>query len=39
MSVTSRFVNAVAEPTLETVSVQERHEELEVFFLAVVWRR
>jgi hypothetical protein len=32
-------VDAVAEPALEAVAVQQRHEELEVLFLAVVRRR
>ena len=32
-------VDAVAEPALEAVAVEQRHEELEVLFLAVVRRR
>jgi hypothetical protein len=32
-------VDAVAKPPLEAVSVEESHEELEVFFLAVVGGR
>ena len=32
-------VHAVAEPALEAVAVEQRHEELEVLFLAVVRRR
>ena len=32
-------VDAVAEPALEAVGVEQRHEELEVLFLAVMRRR
>ena len=32
-------MNAVAEATLEAIAVQQRHEQLEVFFFAVVRRR
>ena len=34
-----RRVNAVAEAALEAIAVEQRHEELEVLFLAVVRRR
>ena len=37
-SETSACVHAVAEPALEAVAIEQRHEELEVLFLAVVRR-
>ena len=34
-----RHVDAVAEATLEAIAIEQRHKQLEVFFLAVVRRR
>jgi len=34
-----RDVDPVTETAFETIAIEERHEELEVLLLAVVWRR
>jgi len=33
------LVHTIAKASLKTIRIEERHKELEIFFLAIVWRR